>query len=255
MGKLMRAVVEFDMIAENDRILAGVSGGKDSMVMLSALIALKKRIKRRFSLAALTIDPMFTDDFPVHLIGEYCRSLDVPFSSFKVDINSAINGNDAKHACFTCAYFRRGAINRFAKENGFNKIAYAHHHDDAAETFLMSLIYSGQLTTFSPVTYLSRTGLTVIRPLVYFREKEIVKIVKSLGIEPLKSPCPRDGFTKRRRVKEIIAELTKENREFYPHLAAAMREDALGELWPAKKTRDDMRELYFEIMSGKRNEE
>ncbi len=248
MGKLLRAVVEFDMIQDGDNILVGVSGGKDSLFLLTAMREIKQRIRRRFSFAALTIDPMFTDDFPVERIGEYCRRLGVPFSTFAVDIDAVIKAHGDKHACFTCAFFRRGAINRFAVENKFNKIAYAHHHDDAAETFLMSLIYSGQITTFAPVTYLSRTNLTVIRPLIYFRERDIVKAVKAMRLTPLQSPCPRDGYTKRQRIKELIAELSAENKEFYPHIAAAMREDALGELWPAKKNRREMRDIYFEYM-------
>ena len=246
--KVMRAIVEFDMIKDGDKILVGVSGGKDSLFLLSALSAVRNLIKRRFSLAALTIDPMFTPDFDVRAVAEFCDELSVPFDSFKVDINGAIEAHKGKHACFTCAYFRRGAINRYAKENGCNKIAYAHHNDDATETFLMGLLYSGQLSTFSPVTYLDRTRLTVIRPLIYFREREIVKAVSAMGITPLKSPCPRDGYTKRQRTKEIIAEFSRENKEFYPHLAAAIRRDSLGELWPAKKTRDEMREVYRDYM-------
>ena len=249
LAKLLRAVVEFDMIQDDDRILVGVSGGKDSLFLLVLLNALKARIKRRFSLAALTIDPMFTNDFNIDKVADLCRTLEVPYDSFKVDIEGAIKAHDDKHACFTCAYFRRGAINRYAKEHGFNKIAYAHHHDDATETFLMSLIYSGQLTTFAPVTYLSRTSLTVIRPLVYFREHEIVKAAKNLGLQTVKSPCPRDGHTMRQRVKELIADLSRENREFYPHLAAAIRQDSLGELWAPKKSRNEMREVYYDYMS------
>ena len=248
LGKLLRATVEFDMIQDGDKILVGVSGGKDSMFLLCALSVLKSRIKRDFSLAALTIDPMFTADFAVGSVAELCRRLGIPFHTFKVDIAGAIKAHNDKHACFTCAYFRRGAINRYAKEIGCNKIAYAHHHDDATETFLMSLIYSGQLTTFAPVTYLSRSELTVIRPLVYFREREIVKAVREIGITPVKSPCPRDGQTRRQRVKELIAELSRESKEFYPHLAAAMRQDAVGELWAPKKNRREMREIYYDYM-------
>ena len=248
MGKLLRAVVEFDMIKDCDNILVGVSGGKDSLFLLAGLKALQKRIKRRFNFAALTIDPLFTNDFPVQEITEYCKNLGILHWAFAVDINAVIKAQGDKHACFSCSFFRRGAINRFAAENGFNKIAYAHHHDDAVETFLMSLIYSGQLTTFAPVTYLSRTNLTVIRPLVYFRERDIIKAGKIMHLRPLKSPCPRDGNTKRQRMKDLIAALSIENKEFYPHIAAAMREDAVGELWARKKTRNEMRDIYFDYM-------
>ena len=141
--------------------------------------------------------------------------------------------------------FRRGAVNRYAMEHGVNKIAYAHHHDDAVETFLMSLLYSGQLHTFTPVTYLDRTKLTVIRPLVYFRESELIDAIKIHGFDPVKSPCPHDGHTVRQDVKELIARLEPEIPDLYDHLGAAMRKGALGELWPAAKTRAEMRQTYF----------
>ena len=130
-------------------------------------------------------------------------------------------------------------------EHGVNKIAYAHHHDDAVETFLMSLLYSGQLHTFTPVTYLDRTKLTVIRPLVYFREAELIDAINIHGFDPVKSPCPHDGHTVRQEVKELLARLEPEIPDLYDHLGAAMRKGALGELWPAAKSRDEMRQTYF----------
>ena len=181
------------------------------------------------------------------LCAEFCASLEIPFTSHEVDIAGAIRNQDGKKACFTCSYFRRGAINRYAKEHGMNKIAYAHHHDDAVETFFMSLLYSGQLTTFLPVTYLDRTGLTVIRPLIYFREKEIQDAEKYHGCTPVPSPCPLDGKTIRQTTKELIAALSKDNPLLYTHLASAMRKSSLGELWPAAKTRDEMRETYHNL--------
>ena len=251
LGKLLRAVVEFDMIADGDNILVGVSGGKDSMFLLLALAHLRRRIQRRFSLTALTVDPMFTDDFSVKPIAEMCRESDVPFDSFPTDIGGSL-AKSRKNPCFTCAFLRRGAVNRYATEHGFNKVAYAHHNDDAVETLLMSLLYSGQITVFSPVTYLSRTNLTVIRPLIYFRESEIIKATRKLGINIVPSPCPLDGTTHRQRVKELIAELDAEDNQVYAHLAAALRENAVGELWAKAKTRDEMRELYVDYMQPKK---
>ena len=250
----MRAVVEFDMIHEGDRILVGVSGGKDSLFLLYALCLLRERIGRKFSLRALTIDPMFSADFDTAPIRDFCAELNVPFDTFKVDINGVINEQGGKNACFSCAYFRRGAINRHAKETNCNKVAYAHHNDDATETFLMGLLYSGQVSVFLPVTYLERTDITVIRPLLYFREKDIARCQKYHGVTPVASPCPRDGHTTRQEVKELIAALENKNREIYPHIAAAMRQSALGDLWPAAKDRDEMRPVYKEYME-KREEQ
>ena len=248
-SKLLRAVVEFQMIEDGDKILIGVSGGKDSIFLTYALAILRERLKKDFSLSALTINPMFPDvPFDTARVRDFCAGLGVPYEVIDVDIAGAIAAQQDKSPCFTCAYFRRGAVNRYALEHGMNKIAYAHHNDDAVETFLMSLFYSGQLTTFRPVTYLDRTSLTVIRPLIYFREQETRDAVKYHGFTPVKSPCPHDGHTSRQTIKELIARLGAEIPDLYDHLAAGMRENSLGELWPASKTRAEMRETYLRYM-------
>lgn len=251
-SKLMRAIVEFQMIENGDRILVGVSGGKDSVFLLYALAVMRERLKKDFSVHALTIDQEFSEDFSqkLPLLTAYCESLGIEHEVVRADIASVIRTSD-KPPCFTCAFFRRGAMNRYAKEHGLNKIAYAHHNDDAVETFLMSLFYSGQLETFTPVTYLDRTDLTVIRPLVYFRESEMKEAVKYHGFTPIKSPCPFDGHTSRQDVKELLVELEGKVPGLYARLASGMREGALGSLWPAAKTRDEMREIYFSYMGKK----
>ena len=252
-SKLMRAIVEFEMIEHGDHILIGISGGKDSLFLAYAMAVLRRRFKKEFCLSALNINPLFRSDFDPAPMADFCASLGIPFASREVDIAGAIRQQEGKKACFTCSYFRRGAINRYAKEHGMNKIAYAHHHDDAVETFFMGLLYSGQLTTFTPVTYLDRMDLTVIRPLVYFREAELRDSVKYHGCPPVPSPCPLDGKTVRQTVKELIASLGKDNPLLYDHLGAAMRQGALGELWPAAKTRDEMRETYYRYMGGQQS--
>lgn len=134
--------------------------------------------------------------------------------------------------------FPPGAVNRYALEQGCNKVAYAHHHDDAVETFFMSLLYSGQPHTFTPNTYLDKTDLTVIRPLVYFREQEIREAIQYHGFVPVPSPCPHDGHTVRQKVKELIQDMSA---------------DTLGELWPLVKTRKEMKQQYYEYMYGKQD--
>ena len=236
------------MIDEGDRILVGLSGGKDSLFLLYALKCLQEKLAVKFSLAALNINPMFTEDFSTKTMEDFCSSLDVPFKSENVDIKSVVETSGGS-PCFTCSYFRRAAINRLAKELNMNKVAYAHHNDDAVETFFMSLIYSGQLATFSPVTYLDRSDITVIRPLIYFREKELKETVKLHGITPAPPLCPYDGNTKRQKVKEIIEKLEDDIQGFYDHLKSAMRINAVGELWPPEKKRADMKEDYFKYMN------
>ena len=247
-SKLMRAVVEFDLIADGDHILIGLSGGKDSLFLAYGLAVLRERLRKEFQLSALTIDPMFQADFDIGRLEAFCADLGIPHAFHKVDIAGAIRSQGGKKACFTCSYFRRGAVNRYAVEHGMNKVAYAHHLDDAVETFLMSILCSGQLATFLPKTELDRTGITVIRPLVYFREREMEEAVACHGCSPVKSPCPIDGKTQRQWAKELIASLGEEQKDLFAHLAAAMRWSAMGDLWPAAKTRDEMRDTYFKYM-------
>ncbi len=251
-SKLMRAITEFELIDNNDKILIGVSGGKDSIFLAYAMAMMQKRLKKTFSLQALTMNPMFSTDFPeqINKLAQFMQELNIPFDTIDVDIAGTIEAQQGKDPCYTCAFFRRGAINRYAKEKGYNKVAYAHHHDDAVETFFMSLLYSGQLHTFTPKTYLDKTDITVIRPLVYFREEEITEAIQYHGFEPIPSPCPYDGHTIRQKVKELIATLSEDNPQLYSHLAAAMRENALGELWPAAKNRKEMKKAYLSYMYG-----
>jgi len=239
-SRLCRAIIEFDMITKGDRILIGLSGGKDSLFLTYALSILRSRSATPFEISVLTIDPMFTDALDTNPLAEFCAQLDAPHYTKKVDIAGIISKNNGNDPCFTCAFFRRGAINRFAVEHGFNKVAYAHHHDDAVETFLMSILYSGQINTFLPTTYLNQSNLTVIRPLVYFRESEIKTTPKLHGFTPIPNPCPFNGHTKRQEAKDMIVDLEKNNPALYAHLGAAMRHSPTSKLWPAKMTREQL---------------
>lgn len=250
-SKIMRALTEFDMLQDGDSIMLGISGGKDSIFMAYAMAMMRQRLKVDFRLKAVTIDPMFKGKLDIERIAAFMEQLEIPFDSFPVDIAGAIEAQQEKDSCFTCAFFRRGAVNRYAREQGCNKVAYAHHHDDAVETFFMSLLYSGQLQTFTPVTYLDKMDVTVIRPLVYLREQEIKEAIKYHGFQPEESPCPFDGHTARQKVKELIQELSKDNSQLYAHLGAAMRLDSLGELWPAAKSKQEMAKAYYKYMYGK----
>lgn len=246
LSKITRALVEFDMIQDGDKILIGLSGGKDSLFLTYALANLKKILAKKFSLVAVTINPLFDENFKnvaAKLTG-FCESLGIEHSIHEVNISDVIAAQN-KNPCFTCSYFRRAAVNRIAVELEADKVAYAHHLDDAVETFFMSLLSSGQLTTFQPKTFLSRKKITVIRPLIYLREFEIEKFVDEKNFEVVKSPCPIDGTTNRQVIKNLIAELGKTFPDLFDHLAAAMRKNSLGELWDAPKTRKQMREIYF----------
>ena len=246
LSKITRALVEFDMIDDGDKILIGLSGGKDSLFLTYALATMKKILAKKFELAAVTINPHFDENFKTvaaELTG-FCENLGIEHTIHEVNISEVIAAQN-KNPCFTCAYFRRAAVNRIAIELGANKVAYAHHLDDAVETFFMNLLSSGQLGTLPPKTFLSRKKITVIRPLIYLREFEIENFVAEKNFEIVKSPCPIDGTTNRQIIKNLIAELGKTFPDLFEHLAAAMRKNSVGELWDAPKTRKQMREIYF----------
>lgn len=228
--RILRSILEFELIKDKDRILVGFSGGKDSAFLLYALSILRRHGIIRCDLAALTVDLGFEKAFPAETLAAYCDKLDVPFHLVKTSIGQVALETDGR--CNICSHLRRGAMNRFAVEHNYNKVALAHHHDDAVETFLMSILYSGQIRTFLPRTLLDETGLEVIRPLVYLREGEIRKTAELTEFTPVASPCPLNCHTQRQRVKELIRDLNKEHRWVYTNLAAAMRQGHSLELWP-----------------------
>lgn len=248
LSRVWRAIIEFDMIEANDRILIGLSGGKDSLLLTYALAQIRKHSARSFSLSAFTIDTRFDDNFPRQKLQIFCEALDIPFDSIPIDIPKAIAAAKSPDACATCAFFRRGALNRIAGERGYNKVALAHHHDDAVETFMMSLFYAGRLKTFLPKTPQERSGVTIIRPLIYFREAEVIRTVEQLGLQPLKNPCPYNGHSKRQEIKELFREYELKDPEYYRRFAAAMRGGASAELWPPEPDRYALKGKYLEFV-------
>ncbi len=250
-SKIMRAITEFSMIKPHDKIMIGLSGGKDSLFLTYSLAMLKKRLKMDFTLKAVTIDPLFTSDFSDAYIKKFCEELGIKHTTCPTDIKSIID-TSKQPACFTCSYFRRGAVNRFALENDCNIVAYAHHYDDALETFWLNLFHSGQLKTFLPSTYLSKTNLTVIRPLIYFRESEIKDAVKLYNLKPVQSPCPIDGKTMRQKSKELLKSLAADYPALYEHLGSAMRQNSIKELWPPVPNRKEIKARYDAFMQQKK---
>ena len=206
-----RAVDEYGMIAENDRIAVGVSGGKDSVLLLCALAKLRDFYPKHFDLVAVTADLQFsgqpTDYTPIEKL---CESLGVPYVIKRTDIAEIVfDIRKEKNPCSLCARLRRGALHDLCNELSCNKLAFAHHYDDAAETFLLNLIHEGRVGCFSPVTYLSRKDITVIRPFCLLPETKIKSAVRRLELPVVKSHCPADGGTAREETKELIAELNR----------------------------------------------
>jgi tRNA(Ile)-lysidine synthase TilS/MesJ len=228
--KILRANFEFGLIEPGDRILIGFSGGKDSALLVWALGLMVKAGVIRAEIAALTLDLGFTPRVDPQPLRELCARVGVEFYYLPTDIGATAQLADDH--CATCSYLRNGRLNRFATTHGFNKIALAHHHDDAVETFLMSILYSGQIRTFMPKTYLDRVGLTVIRPLVYLREAEIIAAQEFIPYAPVAPSCPFDGYTYRQKVKDLIHTLNQEHPWVYANLARAMRAGRPLLLWP-----------------------
>lgn len=206
-----KAIDEFQMIEENDRIAVGISGGKDSLTLLWALAELKKFYPKPFSIEAITVDLGY-EGFDLAPIQQLCTQLDVPYTIVRTDIAKILfeERQDA-HPCSLCAKLRKGAFNKKANELGCNKIAYAHHKNDVVETLLMSLILEGRIHTFSPVTHLDRTGLTLIRPMLYVTEAEVKGFQNRYALPVVKNPCPADGYTQREYAKKLIEQLNEEH--------------------------------------------
>ena len=213
---LVRAAVElYHMIEDGDRIAVGVSGGKDSLVLLAALAKLRTFYEKPFELTAVTIDPGFNGPADYSRMETFCAELDVPLQVRRSELGHIIfETRKEKNPCSLGARRRRGMLHDMAKELGCNKIALGHHFDDAVETFFMNLFYGGRIGCFSPVSYLSRKDLTMIRPMVFCEEVMIRSAAERNQVPVMKSLCPMDGESSRQKVKETVAALEKE----YPRL-------------------------------------
>lgn len=218
-----RAVDDYHMIDEGDKIAVGISGGKDSLTLLYALNDLKRFYPKHFKICAVTVDLGF-DNLNLDKIQKLCQTLGVEYTIIKTDIARIVfDERKETNPCSLCAKMRKGALNQAIKEAGCNKVAYAHHKDDVVETMLMSLIYEGRFHTFSPVTYLDRTDLTVIRPLMYMNEVDVIGFVNKYNVPVVKSPCPADGHTKREYVKNLLRQINLENPGVKERMFTAVR--------------------------------
>ncbi len=214
MGQLRRCIEDYHMIEEGDRIAVGVSGGKDSLTLLYLLAQVREYYPKRFALEALSID-MGLGGMDFSPVAALCERLGVPYYCKKTQIGTIIfDHRKEKNPCSMCAKMRRGALNDLLVERGFNKIALGHHFDDAVETFLMSLLYEGRIGCFEPVTYLSRSGVTQIRPMLYIGEKAVEQFAQQMQLPVVHNTCPADKHTKRQEVKDLIVQLQTQ----YPDL-------------------------------------
>lgn len=206
-----KAVDEYHMIEEGDKIAIGISGGKDSLTLLYALNGLKRFYPKHFTIEAVTVD-LGLPNFDLSQIRALCEDLEVPYTVVKTDIAEIVfERRKETNPCSLCAKMRKGALNEEIKKLGCNKVAFAHHKDDIIETMLMSLIFEGRFHTFSPVTYWDRMDLTLIRPLIFMDEKDVIGFKNMYNLPVTKSPCPFDGYTKREYAKNLVRSLNQEH--------------------------------------------
>lgn len=213
-GIIRKAVDDYNMIDEGDKIAVGVSGGKDSLLLLLALRHLQSYYPKHFELEAITIELGFEgmDFTPVR---ELCAELEIPYTCLKTDIKEIVfDVRKEDNPCSLCAKMRRGALNDAIRQRGIKKLALGHHFDDAVETFLMSLLFEGRLSCFRPVTYMDRSGVTQIRPMVYAGEGKIANLAAALELPIVENPCPQDKTSKRHEIKQLIKTMS----ESYPDM-------------------------------------
>lgn len=236
-----RAVDDYQMIDDGDKIAVGVSGGKDSICLLLALKHLQRFYPKHFTLEAITVSlglPGATYDD----IAALCKSIDVPYTVVNTDIGQIIfDERKEKNPCSLCAKMRKGALNEEADKLGCNKVALGHNKDDVVETFFMSLFYEGRLNCFAPVSYLDRKKLHSIRPLLYVPEYEAKSFVRQNGISIVKNPCLADGNTKRQETKELLAELSADYTNLQNKVFGAIQRSQLkGWSLPKKEEKDSV---------------
>ena len=225
MGYMRKAIQEYKMIENGDRIAVGISGGKDSLALAAGLAGLRRFIGIDFTLVGITLDPgwngQYTDYTPLQ---QLCEKWGMEYYVIRTEIGPIVfDAREESNPCSLCARMRRGALHDAAKAHGCNKIALGHHYDDAVETFVMNLFQEGRIGCFSPVTYLSRKDITMIRPLVFAPEHEIASAVRKAELPIVKSQCPVDGATTREWTKNWLREMEKEHRGITHRIFGAMK--------------------------------
>lgn len=231
MGLVRRCVDDYHMIESGDKIAVGISGGKDSLVLLMLLAGLREYFDKPFELEAITIDMGLGMDYSP--IAGLCEKWNVSYTVVKTEIGPIIfDYRKEKNPCSMCAKMRRGALNQAILERGFRKLALGHHYNDAVETFVMSLLFEGRISCFQPVTNLDRTGIVQIRPLLYIHEKTVDNFAQRENLPVLTNRCPVDKTTKREEVKQLIFQLSQTYPDLKERIFGAMQRYPLPEWEP-----------------------
>jgi len=235
LGCLRRADQDFSLIESGDHVAVGVSGGKDSLLLLHALALYRLFSKKPYTLTAVTLT-MGLEPFDLSGIRALCERLEVPYVVRETRIGKVIfEDRKEKNPCALCAKMRRGALSDLCREIGANKVSLGHHRDDAIETLFLSMFYEGRIHTFQPVTHLTRSGLTQIRPLIYLPEKHIIHMAKKLELPVVPSPCPANGRTKRQDMKNLLTDICRKIPNARELLLSALQNEAQYGLWEKQK--------------------
>ncbi len=222
-SKLRKAIEDYNMIEDGDKIAVGLSGGKDSITLLMGLKNLQIFYPKKFEIIAISINPGF-EFFDSKFLKETCKKIGVEYIEEKTHIKEIVfDIRNEKNPCSLCANLRRGILNSVAIREGCNKIALGHNEDDVLETFFLNLLYGGSINTFAPVSYMDRSEITLIRPLIYVPEKAIKTFVKKNDIKVMNKCCPMDGFSKREDMKDLIYKLQKEIPSLKANLYGAIK--------------------------------
>ena len=220
---MRKAIEDYNMIEDGDKIAVALSGGKDSMTMLMGFKALQRFYPKKFSIIAVSINPGF-DFFNKDFLYNICKEIGVPLFIEDTNIKEIVfDVRKEKNPCSLCANFRRGALNSVAIREGCNKIALGHNEDDVLETFLLNLLYTGSINTFAPVSYMDRSKMTLIRPLIYAPEKYIKKFIRKNEISVMPKSCPMDGYSKREDMKNLIISFQKDIPQIRANLYGAIK--------------------------------
>lgn len=252
LGLTRRAIDDYHMISDGDKIAVGVSGGKDSIALLAVLNAYKKFAPYKFDLLAINIDLGFkeTDQNEVQAMRDFCKKEDIQLIIHKTDIARIIfEDREEKSPCSLCSKMRRGALNTVAIENGCNKIALGHHADDVLETMLMCLMSEGRFSTFSPVSFMDRTGITLIRPFIYIEERFVGALCKKYNFPIIFNPCPKDKNSNRSETKALVEFLNNKKQGTKQIMLGAIYNPSRNNLWDTsvpdgyKRDNDDNRKI------------
>ncbi|MCL2382768.1 MAG: tRNA 2-thiocytidine(32) synthetase TtcA [Oscillospiraceae bacterium] len=227
LSRMRRAIEDYNMIEDGDKIALGLSGGKDSMTLLMGLKMLQSFFNKKFDLVAISVNPGF-EEFDISILQKFCDDIDVEYINEQTNIKEIVfDIRKERNPCSLCANLRRGILNSSATREGCNKLALGHNEDDVLETFFLNLFFAGSIGTFAPTGFMDKAGITLIRPLIYTPEKGIKTFVEKNDIPVMAKCCPMDGYSKREDMKNLLLKFEKDFPNIRTNLYGAIKKSEL----------------------------